>query len=339
MKLISDRPLRVGVLGAARIARRFVDGARGLGNRMSVQAVASRSLDKAQAFAREFSIPQAHGSYEALLADPGIDAVYNPLPNNLHAEWSIKAAEAGKHVICEKPLAMTSAEAVAMFDAAGRHDVFLVEAYPYRAQPQTKKLAELLAARAIGNIQVVQATFGFPLTDPANIRLIPEMGGGAHMDAGSYPVSLVRMVAGASPVRVHALARWDPSGVDRTLAGTIEFANGVLGQIACSFSTARNRRALIIGDDGIIDTTYMNDTSADFPPVVEVRRGNGWDAKYEKLTLAMTDGFRAEIEAFCDLVAGGWDRWPGAMPEESVDIMRILEALAKSARGGGAVAL
>src|SRR5208282_5636379 len=180
---------------------------------------------------------------------PAIHAIYIPLPNNLHAKWSIRAVQAGKHVLCEKPLATCTADAEAVFAAARRHNVYLVEGYPYRAQPQTLKLRELLARGEIGQIQIIQASFGFPLgDDAANIRLDPELGGGALMDAGSYPASLVRMITGERPARVHAIARWGKSGVDRTMVGSMEFANGVLAQITCSFATARHRHAIIIGD-------------------------------------------------------------------------------------------
>ena len=157
-----------------------------------------------------------HPTYEALLHDPEIDAIYVPLPNNLHAAWSIRAADAGKHVLCEKPLAATAAEARAVFEAARANGVYVVEAYPYRAQPQTLKMQELLTADAIGKLQLIQASFGFPLTDVANIRMNPTLAGGALMDAGSYPVSLVRTVAGTKPTRVFAISRWAESGVDLT---------------------------------------------------------------------------------------------------------------------------
>ena len=152
----------------------------------------------------------------------------NPLPNSLHAEWSIRAANVGKHVLCEKPLATSASEVRAMFEAAARNGVYLAEAYPYRAQPQTLKLRELLKENAIGRLQLIQAAFGFPLSDASNIRLNPALAGGSLMDAGCYPVSLVRTIAGERPNRVHAVARWSESGVDRTLVATIEFASGLL---------------------------------------------------------------------------------------------------------------
>ncbi len=330
--------LRMGILGAARIARLFTDSVRP-SRKIVIASLAARDVARARAFATELRIPRVHTSYEALLADPEIDAVYNPLPNTLHAEWSIRAVDAGKHVLCEKPLAMTSQEADAMFAAARRNGRYLVEGYPYRAQPQTIELRKLLASGAIGTVQVVQAAFGFPLRDLANIRYDRALGGGALMDAGSYPVSVLRMIAGERPRRVSALAQWASTGVDRTLAGLMEFPSGLLAELSCSFATARHRHAVIIGDAGMITTTYLNDTSATLPPRLEVRRGTGYDATHETIVTAEANGFLAEADAFADLVRHGWSRWPGATPEESADTVRILEALAKSARDGGAVDL
>jgi predicted dehydrogenase len=338
MASTTSNALRIGVLGAARIARAFCDGVR-LSRKVTVTAIASRDAAKGKAFALENGIPRVHATYEALLADPAIDAIYNPLPNNLHAQWSIRAAEAGKHVLCEKPLATSAADARAMFDAARREGVYLVEAYPYRAQPQTLKMQELLAANAIGRPQLVQASFGFPLTDTANIRLDPALAGGALMDAGCYPVSLVRTITGERPSRVHAMAKWASSGVDLTLLASMEFPRGMLAQISCSFSTLRHRRAFIAGDAGSIDTTYFNDTSATFPPRLDVRRGSGWDAHLETVETAATNGFLAEAESFHDLIADGWGPWTGVSPDESIDIALMLEAMAASARSGVAVAI
>ena len=329
-------PLRLGVLGAARIARLFVAAVKP-STKVSVTAVASRDADRATAFAREVGVERVHASYDALLADPDVDAVYVPLANSLHARWSIRAAEAGKHVLCEKPLATTAGEARAMFEAAQRGGVYLVEAYPYRAQPQTLKLRELLGQQAIGKLKTVHAAFGFPLADATNVRMDPGLAGGAIMDAGSYPVSIVRMIAGAAPNRVHASSRWAPSGVDRTTVATLEFADGLLAQVACSFDTARHRHAIIIGDAGSITTTYFNDTSPDLPPLLHVKRGAGWDAKQEVIETPMASGFFAEAEAFHDLVRSGWATWPGTTSAESMDIAATLEAMAVSARSGAAV--
>ncbi|MEO6608471.1 MAG: Gfo/Idh/MocA family oxidoreductase [Aestuariivirga sp.] len=329
----SIAPLRIGILGAARIARLFVEAVRPSA-KIVVTAVASRDVGRATAFGHEFGIGRVHTSYDALFADPDIDAVYVPLPNNLHAEWSIRAASAGKHVLCEKPLASNAAEARAMFEAARKNGVYLVEAYPYRAQPQTLKVRELIAAGAIGRIQLIQASFGFPLTDAANIRMDPELAGGALMDAGSYPVSFVRTVVGAAPSRVSALSRWGSTGVDVATMATLEYPDGLLAQISCSFTTARHRHAFIAGDAGSINTTYFNDTGPTFPPLVEVRRGSGWDAAREVIETGAIAGFLAEAESFHDLVRFGWDGWTGATPDESIDIALTLDALAASSRQG-----
>ncbi len=333
MSTSTQKTMRMGVLGAANIARSFISALRG-STKVDVCAVASRDAAKSEAFALEMGLAQSFGSYEAMLADPSIEAIYNPQPNNLHAEWTIKAADAGKHVLCEKPFAANAAEAKAMFDAAKRNNVMVVEAYPYRAQPQTIKFAELLRDNTIGKVQMIQASFGFPLAMSNNIRWDPSLAGGALMDAGSYPVSLVRMAADSHPVRAQAMAQFSESGVDRTLMGTVEFANGVMAQISCSFGTARHRHALIVGDAGTIETTYYNDTSATMLPQLVVKRGIAFDAPCEIVETAAAPGFKAQGEAFCDLVRNGWAHWPGATPEETMDIMHIIDALAVSARDG-----
>jgi predicted dehydrogenase len=337
---VSDaaQKLRIGVLGAANIARTFITALRG-STKVDVCAVASRDAAKGAAFAKEMGLAQSFPSYEAMLADTSIEAIYNPLPNNLHAEWSIKAANVGKHVLCEKPFAANAAEVTATLAAARANEVYVVEAYPYRAQPQTIKLAELVRNNAIGRLQTVQASFGFPLIAPNNIRWDPTLAGGALMDAGSYPVSLVRLIAGERPVRAQAFARFSESGVDRTLMGSLEFTSGLIAQISCSFGTARHRRAFIVGDVGTIDTTYFNDTGAEFPPLVHITRGSGWDAARETIECAATPGFFAQGEAFHDLVRHGWGAWPGATPAESIDIALALDALAASASAGSAVSI
>ena len=328
--------LRMGILSTANIARQFINGVRA-SRKIVVTAVASRDADKARVFARDMGVALAHPTYEALLADTAIDAIYNPLPNNLHAEWSIRAVDAGKHVLCEKPLATSPADTRAMFDAAKRNGVLLVEGYPYRAQPQTLKLRELLAVNAIGRVRFIQASIGFPMNDPSNIRLNPALAGGALMDAGCYPVSLVQMIAGKRPTRVHAMADWTKSGVDCTLVASLEFADGLLAQISTSFATARHRHAFIVGDAGSISTSYLNDTSATVPATLELKRGTGWDAQHETIDNATTSGFLAEADSFCDLVMHGWDRWTGVTPDESIDIALTLEAIAASACRGAAI--
>ena len=306
---------------------------------VSIVAVASRTLPKAQSFAAEFGIARALGSYDALLADPDVVAVYIPLPNSMHAEWALRAIAAGKHVLCEKPLVTSPDDARRMFEAARQRGVYLVEAYPYLAQPQTRKLRELLRERAVGELKLIQAHFGFTVGSLSAIRLDAALGGGALMDAGCYPTSLVRIVAGERPRRVHAVARWGDTNVDRSLVATCEFANGLLAQISCSFDTAMHRRAFVAGSDGIIETSYWNNTSAERAPTVLLKRGTSWTTAFETLTMPGANGLRAEAEDFARLLTDGWAAWPGATERESIDIALMLEAITRSARTGAAVDL
>ena len=328
-------PLRIGILGTAKIARSFVEGVRP-STKVTVTAIASRNAAAAEGFAREFALARHFGSYEALLADGEIDAVYIPLPNSLHAAWSIAAVRAGKHVLCEKPLSATADEARAMFAAAQRHGVRLVEGYPYRAQPQTLKLRELLDAGVLGDVRLIQASFGFTLGAGENIRLNPLLAGGALMDIGSYPVSLVRMVAKARPTRVYAVAQWD-GGVDRALAATLAFASGLFAQITCSFDSCLHRQALISGSHGVIQTTYLNHTSALPQAVLQLRVGTDKDAVDSTVQTAAANGFLAEAESFERLVRNGPTQWSGTTPEESIDIALTLEAIRNSARSGAII--
>jgi D-xylose 1-dehydrogenase (NADP+, D-xylono-1,5-lactone-forming) len=324
-------PLRIGILGTARIARSFISGV-APSKAVEVTALASREAVKAQEFAKEVGVQRSFGSYAELLADPNVDAVYIALPNSLHAEWAIRAIQAGKHVLCEKPLAATADQVRAMFAAARSHGVMLAEGFPYRSQPHTAKLQELLQAGMIGKVQTIQAAMGFTVLDPLNIRLNPTLAGGVLMDAGIYPVSLIRLLAGERPARVYAAARWHAGGVDQTLIASLEHPSGLLAQISCSFTTATHRQALIAGTEGIILTTFMNNPPLDRPAEFQLKRGLSWDSPYETIGVPAVNGFRAEAESFERLIRLGPTHWTGATPDESLDIMLTLDALLASAR-------
>ena len=335
------RALRIGVLGSARIAHSFVQAVRP-SSQLVVSAIASRDGSKARATAAQLHIPRAFGSYEELLADPDIDAVYNPLPNSMHAAWTMRALNAGKHVLCEKPLCLGGAQARAMFDAAraaGRH---LVEGFPYRAQPQTLKLRELLCAGTIGQVRLIQASFGFTLANPGDFRLDAALGGGAVLDLGTYCVSLIRMIAAERPQRVSATAQWstpaDGAGaVDRTLAATLEFGSGLLAQVSCSFDSCHHRQALIVGSGGMIQTTFLNHTSASAPGSLLLRVGTDRNAVDSVVHTSEANGFLAEAESFAAMIKHGPEHWLGASREESIDIALTLEAMLQSARERRAV--
>jgi xylose dehydrogenase (NAD/NADP) len=333
------RPVRFGVLGAARIARSFVEGVAPAEN-ISVVAVASRDKLRAESFARETGIARLHESYQDLLADPEVEAIYNPLPNALHAPWCIRACEAGKHVLCEKPLALSAAEARSMFDAARANGVLLFEAYPYLCQPQTTSLRRMIAAGELGRLRVIQAAFGFTLMREGDIRLEAALGGGALLDVGSYPVSLVRVLAGAPPVRVRAVTTPFGIDVDGTTVAILEHADGLIAQIMGSFETALYRGALILGDAGSVETNFGNHISPDpsRPSWLRIKRGVQ-EATPELVSHAPSNGFRLEAESFAKAVRLGPQHWAGATPEQSVDIALALEAILESARTGHPVTL
>ena len=342
-----SEPLRIGILGCAAIAKKFITGLHG-STLAHVEAVASRRAETATAFAAEMGVPRSHASYEALLADPVIEAVYIPLPNDMHASWAIRAVEAGKHVLCEKPLALGVEAARSMFAAARARDRCLVEAYPYMAQPQTLRLRELLREGAIGRVQIVTAAFGFAICTPEgeplgaadNIRFDPVRGGGALLDAGTYPMSLIRIAVGQRPRRVWATGTWTKSGVDLSVAATIEFPGGAIAQLACSMATASYRGATIMGESGAIETSYANHAMNSEPVLpLKLRRGALGTIPFETIDLPAGDGFRAEAESFARMVRLGPAEWNGASEAESIDTALSLDAILHSLRSGGWVDL
>ena len=347
MSVTAPSPLRLGILGCANIARQFARDVNG-SPWVRIEAVASRDAAKAQAFAAQFGVPRAHADYEALLHDEGIDAVYIPLPNSLHASWAVACAQRGKHVLCEKPLALNRAEAQRMFDAARDHGVILLEAYPWWFQPQTAAMLELLHGGAIGTVREVQASFGFALNDPAgtNIRSLADFGGGALMDAGCYCLSLIRLVIGRAPQRVWASWRQGPTGVDLATSATLQFDGGAVAQLHCAMDLALHRHALIVGSDGVMTTEYLNHTAEPGvahlwgyqPSQLRVRRGSG-NGSMRAIPSPAGSGFRFAAEAFADVVARRDLAAAEGAAQASLDIAATLDAIAASARSGAVVEL
>lgn len=331
-------PLRLGILGAANIARGFVPPLKHSAT-IRVDAIASRSQETADAFGREFDVPKRYGSYESLLADRDIDAVYIPLPNSLHHPWTLAAIKAGKHVLCEKPLALTAAETREMYRAAEARGVALLEAFPYMFQPQTTLAMSHVRGGKIGAVQYVQAAFGFNIADPNNVRFDPALGGGALLDAGCYAVSFVRLMMDTAPQRVIAHARWTTRGVDESLVATLVYGDGRHAQIACSMAGAVHRRALIAGTGGTIETDFLNSTSEDMPGTLLLREGVTWGLPQVPQQYAHGSGFTFEAEAFARYIAQGdraaLKRWE----QISVDNARTLDAIIASARAGTAIEL
>jgi len=334
MSQASIPPLRIGILGCANIARQFT-AAVAPGRWARIEAVGSRNTDTAAAFAAACGIARHHASYEALLADPGIDTVYIPLPNTMHAHWAIRAAQHGKHVLCEKPLATSRADAAAMFAAARAAGVMLLEAYPYWFQPQTRDMLALLHGGAIGEVRLMQASFGFGLQNPdGNIRMNPQLGGGALLDAGSYPLSLIRLVMGCAPARVTAHARWASTGVDIGTMATLEYRDGRYAQMSCAMDVANHRRATIMGTRGTIETEYINHPSLEVPSQLRIRRGVANTIPFEDIHSVPGSGFAFCAEAFARVVAARDTDAIERAAAASLDIAATLEAIAQSARSG-----
>jgi predicted dehydrogenase len=244
--------LKWGILSTARINRRFIPPAQESA-RSTVVAVASRQRESAQEFAQTWQIPQAFSSYEALLAAPEIDAVYIPLPNSMHHEWVIKAAEAGKHILCEKPLALTVVEVEAMMAAAEANGVVLLEAVVYQLHPQLAKLQTMLKEGLIGQVKLINGWFSFTLPPEAiNFRLHKSLGGGSLWDVGGYPVSLANTIVGEAPQEVFGWQRVDANGIDTMFVGQLRYASGVMAQFNCGFRTAYRVGAEVVGDKGVI---------------------------------------------------------------------------------------
>ena len=332
-------PLRIGILGCANIARQFCAAVKP-GRFADIVAVASRSPANAAAFAAEYGIARHHGSYEALLADRSVDAIYIPLPNNLHAQWAIAAARAGKHVLCEKPLALDRAEAEAMFATTRANGVMLLEAFPYYFQPQTRDMVALLQGGAIGAVRTVQASFGFTVQNPAtNIRMRPDLGGGALLDAGSYPLSLIRLAMGCAPAQVQAHAQWANTGVDISVMATLFYADGRSAQLSCAMNTANHRRAIIMGTQGTIEAEYINHPSAQVPSSLRIRRGIANTSAFEEIHSAIGNGFAFCAEAFAKVVREGDVAAIERAAQASIDNAATLDALARSARSGKPVDL
>jgi predicted dehydrogenase len=319
--------LRWGILSTASIARRKVIPGLRRSARSQVTAIASRDAALADEAAAELGIGTAHGSYEALLADPEVDAVYIPLPNHLHAEWTIRAAEAGKHVLCEKPLAVSAADAERMAAACADAGVVLMEAFMYRHHPTWVAARELVSRGRIGDLVAVQSFFGYYNDDPANIRNIAEAGGGALYDIGCYCVNLSRMLFGAEPVRVRGALRRDPAnGTDTLTAGILEFPTGLAGFL-CSTRTEDDQRVDIYGTTGRISIEIPFNIPPDRPTRISVVAGGDPPVApaIEVLEFEEADPYAAEAEAFAVAVLDGA---PAPVPiEDAIANLRVMETI------------
>jgi predicted dehydrogenase len=246
--------LRFGIISTGNIARQFALGVVGGAERCELAAVASRSADHAKQFADAHGVAKHYAGYDALLADPDVDAVYNALPNSLHAQWTLKALDAGKHVLCEKPLAMDAQQAGEMFDRAKRASRLLAEAFMYRCHPQTHAVVEAVRNGAIGEVKLVRTSFCYRTKKiDGNVRFDKQLGGGAIMDIGCYCVDFTRLITGEDPNAIQAVGRLHPSGVDVAASGVLSYPNGVTATFSCGMDTQASNLAQICGTEGYIE--------------------------------------------------------------------------------------
>jgi len=316
-------PLRLGFLSTARINRRILGPAR-RSEFVEVVAVASRDRSRAESYASEHGIARAHASYEALLADAEVDAVYIALPNALHVEWSGRALEAGKHVLCEKPLSDRPDDVEALFDLADQNGLVVAEAFMYRHNPQTRRLEELVREGAVGRLQLVRTSFTFLLEREPDVRLDPELGGGSVLDLGSYCVSGGRLLAG-EPEAVVGHQVLGPSGVDELFTGSLVFPDGVLGLFDCGLRAPFRATLEAVGSEGslLVDDPWLCSR-----PGIELHRGR--DA--ERIAVREADSYELELEGFARAVAG--ESRPLLGREDAVGQARALAALRRSAVEG-----
>lgn len=325
-------PLRIGVLSTAKIGRRLVIPALQRSERCTVTAIASRDLATARTVADDLGIATAYGSYAELLADPDVDAVYNPLPNHLHTEWNLAAVRAGKHVLAEKPLAMDAAEAESVFDAAERHGVRVVEAFMYRSHPTWREVRRLVAEGAIGDLRHVQTYFGYHNTDPGNIRNIVEYGGGALMDVGCYAIDSACLLFDGEPDVVGAAVDRHPEfGTDVMTSALLRFPTGA-ATFACATAAEPGQWVHVLGTDGRIDVAIPFNIPTDIPTFVHITRGGDPPVAPAVRTIEFEpcDQYTTQADAFAAHVLDGAP--PNVTPAESIATMRVIGRIFAAAR-------
>lgn len=322
--------VRWGVLSTAHIGTATVIPAMQQGTYCEVTAIASRDRARGQSVAQQLGIPRSYGSYEELLADPDIDAVYIPLPNHLHVPWSIKALEAGKHVLCEKPIAPTAAEAQKLMDAAKQYpNLKVMEAFMYRFHPQWQQARQLVRDGSIGTLRTVQSFFSYYNDDPHNIRNIAEVGGGGMLDIGCYNVSLSRFIFGAEPRRVSAIVEYDPQlNTDRLDSGILDFGNGT-STFTCSTQLTPYQRVNIFGTEGRIEIEIPFNAPTTRPCKMWYQHGDTID----EILLDTCNQYTLQGDMFAQAVLNDT---PVPTPlEDAIANMRVIDAVIRSSKSGG----
>jgi len=323
---MSGGVVRWGILSTANIGVRKVIPATQKAERCEVVAIASRDGERAARTAAELGIPRAHEGYEALLSDPEVDAVYIPLPNSEHAAWTIAAARAGKHVLCEKPLAMTAAEAEEMVRACSNEGVLLMEAFMYRLHPSWEAVRDLVASGRIGRVRAIQSWFSFYNDDPGNIRNVPELGGGALYDIGCYCINLSRMLFGGEPTGIEASVTRDATDTDVLTSAILAFDDDV-AVFTCSTRAEPDQRVHIYGTEGRISIGIPFNIPPDRPAEITVTAGGDPPVSpaSETLTFAAADEYTIQAERFANAVLDG-PPLP-IPPEDAIGNLRVIDAI------------
>jgi predicted dehydrogenase len=327
-------PVRWGILGAANIGVRKVIPAMQRGERSRIVAIASRDLAKAQAAAGELGIPRAYGSYDELLADPEIEAVYNPLPNHLHVPWTIRAAEAGKHVLCEKPIALSASEARTLLDVRARTGVLIGEAFMVRNHPQWLAVKELVASGRIGELRVVAGHFAYFRRDPSDVRSVPEWGGGGLMDVGCYPITMSRWLFGEEPEAVIGIVDRDPElRVDRIATGVLRFPFGGQATFTSAMQLVHYQRMQLHGTQGRIEVQIPFNAPNDRPTRIFVDDGRELgDRSAESIEFPVVDQYTLQGDNFSAAVRG--ERSVPVSVEDAAANMAVIDAVFRSVESG-----
>lgn len=317
-----------GIISTANIGRTSMVPALKRLENSEVLAVASRDEQKAQKFADELGIPRAYGDYQHLLDDSEIEAVYIPLPNHLHKEWAIRAAEAGKHILCEKPLALDADECLEMIDAAKENGVILMESFMYRYHPRILQAVQMIRNGVIGALKTIESGFTFFLGDKDDIRFKFQEGGGALMDVGCYCINISRLMAGREPVAVQARAVWGSTGVDEQLVALLDFGEGLFAHFDCGFNQGTRQECLLSGTDGYLFIPEVFNPGKKRSAIQEVKRGK--TARVHSFDGVNTYALIADD--FMNAIAGEQPTYPIS---DSFGNMRVIKALLSSARMGG----
>jgi predicted dehydrogenase len=330
---MTEGKVRWGVLGAASIAVRKVIPGMQQGEWSKVTAIASRDLKKAKDAAQKLEIAKAFGSYEELLADPEIEAIYNPLPNHLHVPWSLKAAEAGKHVLCEKPLSLTVAEAKMLLAVGEQCGVKIGEAFMVKTHPQWLRVRDLVRHDVIGQLRAIVGVFSYFNRDPKNVRQVPEWGGGGLMDIGCYPITTSRWIFGEEPLRVAGVAERDPEfGTDRLTSAVMEFPSGQ-AVFTCSTQMVPYQRMQFLGTTGRIEIEIPFNAPNDRPTRIFVDDGRDvFGSGIRTETIPTCDQYTVQGDAFSRAIREG-----GEVPvplEDAIANMAVIEAIFRAAETG-----